>query len=155
MGRKEFHTVRGYELLQQGEALTPSMEDYLEMTCRLTRIKGYTRISDLANALHVQAPSASRMVQKLAELGYLDYERYGIIRLTVAGQQIRAYLLQRHQTVERFPLQSVTENVLEETEKVEHSISGQTLRCLQDLLAFLNRDNEWQQTLRRKKRLAD
>ena len=53
--RERFYTVRGYELLSKdANLLTPSMEDYLEMVYRLSRDKGYTRISDLASALNVQ-----------------------------------------------------------------------------------------------------
>jgi len=100
---REFYTVRGYALLKQEDSsLTPSMEDYLEMAYRLGKAKGYTRIGDLAEALHVQPPSASKMVQKLTELGYFYYEKYGLIEFTAQGRDLGDYLLQRHQTIDNF-----------------------------------------------------
>ncbi|WP_054692112.1 metal-dependent transcriptional regulator [Syntrophomonas palmitatica] len=89
-----FYTVRGYQLLHQDESLmTPSMEDYLEMVCRLAKDKPYTRISDLSEALNVRQPSATKMVQKLAESGYLNYKKYEVIELTARGQELGEYLL--------------------------------------------------------------
>ena len=97
--KREFRTVRGYQIKQQeSKAITASMEDYLEMTYRLAREKGYTRMGDLATALNVQPPSASKMVQKLAEMGYLQFEKYGVIELSKKGRQLGQYLLNRHET---------------------------------------------------------
>ena len=100
---KEFYTVRGYALLSQDDnVLTPSMEDYLEMAYRLGKNKGYARIGDLAEALNVQPPSASKMVQKLAEMGYFKYERYGVIEFTNLGRETGEFLLRRHEIIEKF-----------------------------------------------------
>ena len=61
---KAFHTARGYQrLLQEKKNLTPSMEDYLEMIFG-TANRRY-QVNILAERLNVQAPSASKMVQKL------------------------------------------------------------------------------------------
>ena len=127
---KEFYTVRGYALLnQEDNYLTPSMEDYLEMCYRLSKNKGFTRMSDLAGALNVQPPSANKMVNKLAELGYLIYEKYGVIQLTDIGIAIGEYLLKRHDIIEEFLLIiGVTDHVLEQTEKIEHNITENTLQ---------------------------
>jgi len=131
-----FFTFREY-MKKDSDLLTPSMEDYLEMICRLSRKHGFTRINDLAAALNVQPPSATRMVQKLAEAGYLEYERYGIILLNGKGAEMGAMLLQRHQVVESFlRLLGLSENVLEETEKIEHTLGAKTLDCLADFVAF-------------------
>lgn len=141
---REFYTVRGYALLKQDSNLTPSMEDYLEMAYRLGKTKGYTRMGDLAEALHVQPPSASKMVQKLSELGYFNYEKYGIIEFTAQGRDLGDYLLHRHHTIERFlTLIGVTQGVLEETEKIEHNLSEETLRRLELHVYFLEQSKEW------------
>ena len=81
--------------------LTTAMEDYLEMICRLTRSGGYTRISALARELHVQPSSASKMAALLRSGGYLTNERYGCLRLTEKGSQAGAYLLYRHDVLNR------------------------------------------------------
>lgn len=137
---KEFYTVRGYALLnQEDNCLTPSMEDYLEMCYRLVKDKGFTRMSDLAGALNVQPPSANKMVNKLAEMGYLIYEKYGVIQLTDRGNTIGRYLLKRHEVIEDFlRVIGVQENVLEQTEKIEHNITENTLERIEVFLKFIN-----------------
>jgi DtxR family Mn-dependent transcriptional regulator len=143
--KQKFYTVRGYALLkQENSLLTPSMEDYLEMSYRLSAEKGYTRIGDLAEALHVQPPSASKMAQKLTELGYLHYEKYGLIELTKKGLDLGKYLLQRHQIVEKLLiLLGVTTNILEQTEKIEHNINEETTEKIATLIQFLENNQAW------------
>ncbi|NLT94274.1 MAG: transcriptional regulator MntR [Clostridia bacterium] len=136
---REFYTVRGYALLNQDDnRLTPSMEDYLEMSYRLSKDKGFTRMSDLAGALNVQPPSANKMVNKLAELGYFIYEKYGVIQLTEKGSRIGRYLLKRHEVIENFlKVIGVKDNVLEQTEKIEHNITENTLERIGLFLKFV------------------
>ncbi|NLO76679.1 MAG: transcriptional regulator MntR [Clostridia bacterium] len=143
--QQDFYTVRGYSLLKQEEKqLTPSMEDYLEMSYRLTLEKGYARIGDLAEALHVQPPSASKMMQKLTELGYVQYEKYGLIELTSKGNELGRYLLKRHQIVEKLLiLIGVTDNLLEQTKKIEHNLSAKTLEKIETLVLFLEDNQDW------------
>lgn len=140
-----FHTMRGYELLSKdANYLTPSMEDYLEMTYRLSLNKGYTRISDLAAALNVQPPSATNMVQKLAETPYLNYERYGVVELTGPGRELGQYLLKRHEILEEFLcIIGAQEGVLEETEKIEHNVSPRTMECIMRLVMFFKRHPDY------------
>ena len=95
-----FYTQNGYDRADTGP-LTTAMEDYLEMICRLTRSGGYTRISALARELHVQPSSASKMAALLRSGGYLTNERYGCLRLTEKGSQAGAYLLYRHDVLNR------------------------------------------------------
>lgn len=144
---REFRTVRGYQIKQQEtKTITPSMEDYLEMIYRLAREKGYTRMGDLATALNVQPPSASKMVQKLAEMGYLQFEKYGVIELSRKGREHGKYLLKRHETLERFlGIIGVKEQLLEETEKIEHYISPETIRKIMLLVEFMEDNPEWLQ----------
>ena len=99
----KFHTVRGYQLLEQNKKiLTSAMEDYLEMIYRYSLTEGYVRINTISELLNVQASSATKMVQKLSQLGLVDYKKYGIISLTETGSEIGKFLLERHQTIEYF-----------------------------------------------------
>lgn len=133
---KDFHTFREY-MKKDEDLLTASMQDYLEMIFRLSKDSGFTRINNLSAALNVQPPSATRMVQKLAEIGTLDYEKYGVIVLNPKGKKLGGYLLERHQMVEDFlKMLGVTKDILMETEKIEHTISSQTLKCLADFVNF-------------------
>lgn len=142
---REFRTVRGYQIKQQEtKTITDSMEDYLEMIYRLAQEKGYTRMGDLATALNVQPPSASKMVQKLAEMGYLQFEKYGVVELSKKGREHGQYLLKRHETLEHFlAIIGVKEQLLEETEKIEHYISPETIEKIMLLVAFMEDNPEW------------
>ncbi|XOQ45050.1 MAG: Iron (Metal) dependent repressor, DtxR family [Clostridium sp.] len=139
----EFRTFRGYQIISQREGqLTPAMEDYLEMIFRLCSEKGYTRVGKLSELLHVKPSSASKMMAKLTEMGYLKYDRYEIILLTEAGRKTGEYLLDRHNTVEQFLLLAGSSDVLEETELIEHSLSKKTVDCLKTFLKFFKTDEE-------------
>lgn len=135
---KEFYTVRGYELINNNENhLTFAMEDYLEMIYRNILNEGYTRINIIADMLNVQASSTTKMVQKLANLNLVKYEKYGIILPTEKGQEFGEYLLKRHKAIEDFlKIIGVKENVLEETELIEHNISKTTLKKIEALTLF-------------------
>jgi len=118
--------------------LTASMEDYLEMVFRLSRENGFTRVSELASALNVQPSSVTKMAQKLADQGLVNYEKYGYIVLTKKGRRLGRQLMYRHQVVEDFlRILGVSEGLLEETEKIEHTLNEQTLRALDRLVQYL------------------
>jgi Mn-dependent DtxR family transcriptional regulator len=136
----KFHTVRGYQLLSQNKKLlTPAMEDYLEMIYRNSLTEGYMRINTISELLNVAAPSATKMVQKLTKLGLLDYKKYGIIFVNDNGREIGRFLLERHNIIEEFLKNlGVEEDILTETELIEHNISAATLAKLSLFNNFLN-----------------
>jgi Mn-dependent transcriptional regulator len=138
-GGLEFHTVRGYQLLNQSNnPLTPAMEDYLEMIYRNIEKNGYMRVNTLSDLLNVKPSSATKMVQNLAQLGFINYKKYGIIFLTEQGAFIGKFLLERHNTIERFlTLIGINEDALIETELIEHNISVNTTNTLKILNEFL------------------
>jgi len=139
----EFHTVRGYQLLEENKnKLTPAMEDYLEMIYRYSLEEGYVRINELAQLLNVSAASASRMVQRLGQLGLLIYKRYGIIVLSDYGRKIGEYLLERHNIIENFlRLIRCDDDLLKQTELIEHNISSATVYKIESLTSFF-RENK-------------
>ena len=138
----KFYTVRGYQnLQQQQQLLTPAMEDYLEMVYRHSLVEGYMRINTLAELLNVAAPSATKMVQKLNQLGLLNYKKYGIIFLTDNGREIGEFLLHRHNIIEKFlKYLGDEEHILIETELIEHDISALTLQKLNLFNQFLEQN---------------
>lgn len=143
MGSEDFFTFREY-MKKEYDLLTASMEDYLEMIYRLSRDSGFTRIHELATSLNVQPPSATKMVQKLAEIKLVNYEKYGIIILTEQGKLMGSTLLERHNTIESFlKLIGISQGVLEETEKIEHTISPETLEYLKDFIDFIKQNPQF------------
>lgn len=100
----------------------------MEMIYRLSSKTGFIRVNDLATALNVQPPSVTRMIKKLAEVNLIKYEKYGVIILKNDGLKLGEYLLQRHNLIEKFlKLLNVEDGLLEETEKIEHTICSNVL----------------------------
>lgn len=130
---QQFHTVRGYQLLNaEGRVLTSGMEDYLEMIYRICLEAGFVRISQLAERLSVRPSSATKVVQKLSDLGLVDYEKYGRITLTEHGGHLGEFLYARHKTIQEFLGNlGITERLLQDTELIEHDVSYSTLEYIQ------------------------
>jgi Mn-dependent DtxR family transcriptional regulator len=130
--RSEYQTFSKY----QNKKMTAAMEDYLEMIYRLSLKNGYVRLNELAFNLNVSPPSATKMMQKLAHLNYLQYHKYGLIILENKGKKLGKNLLDRHNTI--FKLLQVigikNDNLLRETEKMEHTLSKASLKCIKDYL---------------------
>jgi Mn-dependent DtxR family transcriptional regulator len=135
----EFHTVRGYQMLNsENKLLTPSMEDYLEMLKRISNETDYIRVNQLATRLNVNPSSASKVIQKIKKLGLVDYEKYGIITLTDDGNYLGDFLLRRHNIIDDFLKNiGIEEKRLKETEMLEHDISVKTLENIYLLNKFL------------------
>ncbi|NLV76769.1 MAG: DtxR family transcriptional regulator [Tissierellia bacterium] len=120
------------------DLLTASMEDYLEMIYRICKDDGYVRMNQLAKNLNVRTSSATKIVQKLKDLGMVYYQRYGIIQLTEEGIRVGKFLLNRHNIIEEFLKNIGTEDTrLKDTEMIEHGLSLSTLRNIFILNKFL------------------
>lgn len=143
MDSKDFYTFSGY-MKKDENAMTASMEDYLEMIYRLSNEIGFTRIHSLSQALNVQPPSATKMVQHLSQMGFVQYQKYGFIMLEEKGKELGAWLLKRHLIIEELlrMLGADENSVLEETEKVEHMFSRETVHCFEEFVEFMKKDPE-------------
>ncbi|CAM0496908.1 metal-dependent transcriptional regulator [Thermoanaerobacter kivui] len=142
MERDKFYTVRGYQILSKKEKrLTPAMEDYVEMIYRESLKSSYIRVNVLSELLNVKAPSTTKMLQKLKELGLVEYKKYGIINLTEKGKEMGKFLLERHSIIETFLKNlGVKEELLVQTELIEHNISKDTLERIKLFNKFLSRN---------------
>ena len=138
MYNKDFYTFSEY-MKKDDNSLTASMEDYLEMIYRLSLNSGFTRIHVLSQALNIQPSSATKMVQHLAQMGLVKYEKYGFIMLEESGKKLGERLLKRHMIIEDFTrMVGVGDSrVLEETEKIEHMLSDDTIICFENFVEFM------------------
>lgn len=115
-----------------------SAEDYLERIHELIQEKGYARVVDIASSLGVQRASVTSMVQKLDELGYLNYVKYRGLVLTEKGREVATRIQQRHETLSRFfSLFGLSlETQQQDIEGIEHHLSPATVDVLADLAHF-------------------
>ena len=119
-----------------------SAEDYLERIQELMEEKGYARVVDIASSLKVKQASVTSMVQKLAEQGYLNYEKYRGLILTDKGRTVALRIQERHATLSRFfsllGLDAATQQA--DIEGIEHHLSPDTVACLADLAEFFEKN---------------
>ena len=117
-------------------------EDYLERIQELIEEKGYARVVDIACSLDVKQASVTSMVQKLGELGYLNYEKYRCLVLTEKGKAVATGIQQRHETLARFfsllALDRATQQ--RDIEGIEHHLSPATVEILADLATFFEKN---------------
>jgi Mn-dependent DtxR family transcriptional regulator len=119
-------------------------EDYLERIQALIEEKGYARVVDIACSLDVKQASVTSMVQKLGELGYLNYEKYRGLVLTEKGKAVAIGIQKRHETLARFfsllALDRATQQ--RDIEGIEHHLSPATVEILADLATFFENNPE-------------
>src|SRR4026207_671197 len=117
-------------------------EDYLERIHELIEEKGYARVVDIASSLQVKQASVTSMVQKLGELGYLNYEKYRGLILTDKGREVACNIHKRHETLSRFfSLLGVDpETQKRDIEGIEHHLSPATVEVLADLALFFEKN---------------
>jgi len=141
--KEEFYTLKGYKIKNE-EVLSSSMEDYIEMIYRLYRKSNEVRVSDLSQALNVQPPSTTKMLKRLAKGNYVFYEKYGCIKLTEKGRDAGGRLLERHRIIFEFlECIGIEENILEQTEIIEHAVNEEVLGRLNKLTKFLKDCKAW------------
>jgi Mn-dependent DtxR family transcriptional regulator len=132
--------ARATQIEQQEEI--SRLEDYLEVIYHLIHDKGYANNVEIAERLGVKSPTVSNMVQRLASRGYLVYERYRGIRLTEKGEKIGKSVIARHSIISELLLMlGVEEKVAyEDTEGIEHHVQPATIRKIEGLVDFLQKD---------------
>lgn len=130
------------ERMPQHQLPSQTAEDYLERIHELIEEKGYARVVDIATSLQVKQASVTSMVQKLGELGYLNYEKYRGLVLTPKGKAVATGIQKRHEALSRF---FTLFGLDEETQKhdiegIEHHLSPITVEVLEDLVAFFEKN---------------
>ncbi len=118
---------------------TSRMEDYLEVILELIKKKGYATTTDISLYLNVSAPSVTKMVKRLRDQGYLEYERYRGLRLTDEGIKLANSIRKRHGTLMEFLLMLGIEESLahKEVEGLEHYLEPDTLIRLKRFIAII------------------
>lgn len=121
--------------------LTPCEEDYIEMMYRIHLKSLPIKVNDLANKLNVKPPSVTKMMKKLSLKNIIYFERYREIILCNKGIEIGKFLIYRHDTIKKFlEILKANVDVNSETEKIEHTLSRETLEKINNLIVFFERN---------------
>ena len=122
--------------------LSYTEENYLKALLSLTGFeKGNEEAgtNELALQLGVKPATANDMLKKLREKGYLEYEKYGKIRLSDTGRQSAILVLRKHRLWETFlhqKLEFTWDEVHEVAEQMEHIQSEKLIEKLDWFLSY-------------------
>jgi len=135
---KRLESIKAAHQLEKSNFST-RMEDYLEIISELVELKGYATTLDISRYMHVSAPSVTKMLQRLDENGYLEYERYHGINLTKKGIQVAEGIRQKHGILlEFFEILGVGfETANQDAEGIEHHLNPKTIKQLRKFITFL------------------
>ena len=114
-------------------------EDYMEIISELVELKGYATTLDISRYMNVSPPSVTKMLQKLDEKGYLEYEKYHGINLTEKGKQTANMIRQKHDILlDFFEILGVGIDIAnQDIEGIEHHLNPKTIRQLRKFITFL------------------
>lgn len=87
---------------EASKKLPKELSAYLLLVHDLIQEKGYVRGVELAERLEMSRPTVTRAIQRLAALGFANYERYRGITLTKLGEDAAKDCAQRFKIVNGF-----------------------------------------------------
>ena len=125
------------------EERTDRMEDYLEVIYELIEQKSYATPIDISESLNVSSPSVTKMVRRLYEQGYLNYEKYRGISLTQQGISVAINIHNRHSLLTEFLIMiGVNKDIANmDAEGIEHHVHSETLKKLEEFVKDIKKKN--------------
>ena len=124
---------------------SPSIEDYLKAIYKLEEREASPPVStgDVAQSMEVSPASASNMIKRLDDLGFLTYEAYEGATLTKPGRTVALEVIRHHRLLELY-LKEVMgfswDEIHEEAEILEHHISERFESRIEEMLGNPTRD---------------
>lgn len=102
-------------------------------------MKGYATTLDISRYMNVSAPSVTKMLKKLDESGYLEYEKYHGINLTAKGSTLADTVRQNHGILlEFFEILGIAHDIAnQDIEGIEHHLNPKTIKQLRKFITFL------------------
>ena len=88
--------------LSEGDALSASLEDYLEVILQLERVFRVARVSEIAGRLGVSRPSVTGALKNLGARRLVAHAPYGHVTLTEGGARIAVEVERRHLAIRDF-----------------------------------------------------
>jgi DtxR family Mn-dependent transcriptional regulator len=113
--------------------MSSSSEEYLEAIYNITQNGKAAATSAIAKRLKIAPASATEMLKKLADEGYVNYSPYQGATLTSKGLAIGERVTRKHRLLERFlydTLKIGKEKVHDEACAMEHALSDEAERAL-------------------------
>lgn len=122
------------------EALTWQLQDYLEAIAQLQRQDRVARAKDIATRLGVTRGTVTSALHSLGDKGLINYQPYGHITLTPAGEAAAAEIIHRHRTLSdyfhlvlRMPRDQAEANAC----RAEHVLDDQVIAHMARLMEMM------------------
>ncbi len=131
--------------LYRETGLTSNMEDYMEAIAMLSEENRVVRVKDIAKKLSIKMPSVTAALNKLRDMGLIDYEKYGFIELTGKGKTVADSIYSRHKCLSEYYqllLNLDKDSADREACKVEHDLSPETCIQIHKLLHFYKNEEK-------------
>jgi len=127
------------------EALTPSLEDYLEAIWTISLREKVARVKDIAKCLAVTTPSVVSALNVLLEKNLIKHESYGYIELTDQGALKAKEVDEHHKLLftllnEIFGIHAGIAS--KDACKIEHHLSKETVKRIEQFIQFLQEHQE-------------
>ena len=122
---------------------TSTEENYLKALYNLANAQGEVNLSDLASSLLVSLPTANSMVKSLQKSGWIVYEKYKPLTLTLEGKKTAALIIRKHRLTEMFLVKVMNfgwEEVHEVAEQIEHIQAPKFFERMDQMLGFPTED---------------
>ena len=114
------------------------MEDYLKAIYEITQREGTpVSTSSIAEYLDVTPPTATSMMEKLEERGFVEREKYRGVELTPEGETVALEVVRHHRLLETYLAEHLDYDwaeVHEEADRLEHHISEEFESRVAELL---------------------
>ena len=125
-------------------AISFTEENYLKVIHRLSEATSEDISTNaVAELMQTKAASVTDMLRKLAEKGWVNYQKYQGVRLSVEGEKIALSIVRKHRLWEVFLVDKMGFNwdeVHEIAERLEHIESDQLINKLDEYLGFPKTD---------------
>lgn len=103
-----------------------AIEDYLKTIYELAREESPVSTSRIAEAREVKPASATSMIQRLAKLNMVNYEKHYGVTLTESGEKLALEVIRHHRLIELYLIEALGftwDEVHEQADILEHFIS--------------------------------
>lgn len=116
-----------------------TIENYLKAIFHLSQHQSEISTTEIASALQVRVPTVNSMVKKLADLGYVYYEKYRPLTITEKGKTTAALIIRKHRLTEMFLVQKMGfgwDEVHDVAEQIEHLEAPLFFDRIDEMLGF-------------------
>lgn len=127
--------------MRDSEALSASLEDYLEAIFHIVGEKQAARAKDICKRLKVRSSSVTGALRSLAEKQLINYAPYDVITLTPEGRTIAEDVVRRHEALRDFFVKVLLVKNVEAEEaacKMEHAIPPNILERFIQFVDFVD-----------------